>query len=173
MANVKKTLQEKKPLPNPLASLVDKSVEVDGAKVIKYKSGKSYTIKLFAGRDASLMLSKVTKYGSSMFGGMVRGLANSEDEVDHIALLIAGSLRESFMDVDDPAFLHFLTDELMAKVSDSATGEAFDWDKEFIGKNMLVCFDLIKQVISYNFSPVFQELGINALLNQKAKSTNA
>jgi hypothetical protein len=170
MADAKKVLEEKKKsMVNPFASMVDRVTDIDGARIVKYKNGKNFTIHLFAGRDTAKMLAKVTKYGSSMFGGMIRGLADSEEDVDHIAILIACSLRESFMDVDDPQFLYFLTDELMLKVTHTDSGQAFDWDKEFIGKNMIVCFDLIKQVIAYNFSPVFQELGISALLNQKEK----
>ena len=62
----------------------------------------------------------------------------------------------------------FVCEELVANIFSGT--EKFDWDLEFKGKNMIVCFDLLRQVIQYNFSPVFQELGIGALFKQKEVS---
>ena len=111
------------------------------------------------------MLTKLTKYGSSVFGGVLRGVADSGEDVDAVSLLVAGSLRDAFQTIDDHELETFVCEELVSNVF--SNNEPFDWDNEFKGKNMLVCFDLLRQVIQYNFAPVFQELGIAALFKQK------
>ena len=139
-------------------------IDIDGERVVKY-GNKSYRIKLFKGRNSYRVLTKLTKYGSSVFGGVLRGVAESGEDVDAVSLLVAGSLRDAFQTIDDPELETFVCEELVANVF--SNNEAFNWDDEFKGKNMLVCFDLLRQVIQYNFSPVFQELGIAALFKQK------
>ena len=114
------------------------------------------------------MLTKLTKYGSSVFGGVLRGVADSGEDVDAVSMLVAGSLRDAFQTLDDPDLELFVCEELVSNVF--SNNEPFDWDNEFKGKNMLVCFDLLRQVIQYNFSPVFQELGIAALFQKKEVS---
>ena len=142
-------------------------IDIDGERIVKY-GNKSYRIKLFKGRNSYRVLTKLTKYGSSVFGGVLRGVAESGEDVDAVSLLVAGSLRDAFQTIDDPELETFVCEELVANVF--SNNEAFDWDDEFKGKNMLVCFDLLRQVIQYNFSPVFQELGIAALFKQKEVS---
>ena len=142
-------------------------IDIDGERIVKYGS-KSYRIKLFKGRNSYRVLTKLTKYGSSVFGGVLRGVAESGEDVDAVSLLVAGSLRDAFQTIDDPMLETFVCEELVANVFSGT--EKFDWDVEFKGKNMIVCFDLLRQVIQYNFSPVFQELGIGALFKQKEAS---
>ena len=142
-------------------------IDIDGERIVKY-GNKSYRIKLFKGRNSYRVLTKLTKYGSSVFGGVLRGVADSGEDVDAVSLLVAGSLRDAFQTIDDPELETFVCEELVANVF--SNNEAFNWDDEFKGKNMLVCFDLLRQVIQYNFSPVFQELGIAALFKQKEVS---
>ena len=142
-------------------------IDIDGERIVKYGS-KSYRIKLFKGRNSYRVLTKLTKYGSSVFGGVLRGVAESGEDVDAVSLLVAGSLRDAFQTIDDPELETFVCEELVANVF--SNNEPFNWDDEFKGKNMLVCFDLLRQVIQYNFSPVFQELGIAALFKQKEVS---
>ena len=142
-------------------------IDIDGERIVKY-GNKSYRIKLFKGRNNYRVLTKLTKYGSSVFGGVLRGVAESGEDVDAVSLLVAGSLRDAFQSIDDPELETFVCEELVANVF--SNNEAFNWDDEFKGKNMLVCFDLLRQVIQYNFSPVFQELGIAALFKQKEVS---
>lgn len=139
-------------------------IDIDGERIVKYGS-KSYRIKLFTGRNSYRVLTKLTKYGSSVFGGVLRGVAESGEDVDAVSLLVAGSLRDAFQTIDDPELETFVCEEIVSNVFSGT--EKFDWDAEFKGKNMLVCFDLLRQVIQYNFSPVFQELGIAALFKQK------
>ena len=139
-------------------------IDIDGERIVKY-GNKSYRIKLFKGRNSYRILTKLTKYGSSVFGGVLRGVAESGEDVDAVSLLVAGSLRDAFQTIDDPELETFVCEELVANVF--SNNEPFNWDDEFKGKNMLVCFDLLRQVIQYNFSPVFQELGIAALFKQK------
>lgn len=142
-------------------------IDIDGERIVKY-GNKSYRIKLFKGRNSYRVLTKLTKYGSSVFGGVLRGVAESGEDVDAVSLLVAGSLRDAFQTIDDPELETFVCEELVANVF--SNNEPFNWDDEFKGKNMLVCFDLLRQVIQYNFSPVFQELGIAALFKQKEVS---
>jgi hypothetical protein len=142
-------------------------IDIDGERIVKYGT-KSYRIKLFKGRNSYRVLTKLTKYGSGLFGGVLRGVAESGEDVDAVSLLVAGSLRDAFQTIDDPELETFVCEELVANVF--SNNEAFNWDDEFKGKNMLVCFDLLRQVIQYNFSPVFQELGIAALFKQKEVS---
>ena len=142
-------------------------IDIDGERIIKY-GNKSYRIKLFAGRNSYRVLTKLTKYGSSVFGGVLRGVADSGEDVDAISMLVAGSLRDAFQTIDDPDLEAFVCEEIVSNVFSGT--EKFDWDAEFKGKNMLVCFDLLRQVIQYNFSPVFQELGIAALFQKKEVS---
>ena len=66
-------------------------VDMDNERVIKY-SDKSYRIKRFEGRNAFNILAKLTKYGSKMFGGMLHGISNTEEESDAVAALIAGAI---------------------------------------------------------------------------------
>ena len=139
-------------------------IDIDGERIVKY-GNKSYRIKLFKGRNSYRILTKLTKYGSSVFCGVLRGVAESGEDVDAVSLLVAGSLRDAFQTIDDPELETFVCEELVANVF--FNNEPFNWDDEFKGKNMLVCFDLLRQVIQYNFSPVFQELGIAALFKQK------
>lgn len=139
-------------------------IDIDGERIVKYVT-KSYRIKLFKGRNSYRVLTKLTKYGSSVFGGVLRGVADSGEDVDAVSLLVAGSLRDAFQTIDDPELEKFVCEEIVANVF--SNNEPFNWDDEFKGKNMLVCFDLLRQVIQYNFSPVFQELGIAALFKQK------
>ena len=139
-------------------------IDIDGERIVKY-GNKSYRIKLFKGRNSYRVLTKLTKYGSSVFGGVLRGVAESGEDVDAVSLLVAGSLRDAFQTIDDPELETFVCEELVANIF--SNNESFNWDDEFKGKNMLVCFDLLRQVIQYNFSPVFQELGIAALFKQK------
>lgn len=142
-------------------------IDIDGERIVKYGS-KSYRIKLFTGRNSYKVLTKLTKYGSGMLGGVIRGVAESEEDVDAISLLVSGSLVNAFQTIDDTMLETFVCEELVANVFSGT--EKFDWDVEFKGKNMIVCFDLLRQVIQYNFSPVFQELGIGALFKQKEAS---
>lgn len=142
-------------------------IDIDGERIVKY-GNKSYRIKLFKGRNSYRVLTKLTKYGSSVFGGVLRGVAESGEDVDAVSLLVAGSLRDAFQTIDDPELETFVCEELVANVF--SNNEPFNWDDEFKGKNMLICFDLLRQVIQYNFSPVFQELGIAALFKQKEVS---
>lgn len=139
-------------------------IDIDGERIVKYGT-KSYRIKLFKGRNSYRVLTKLTKYGSSVFGGVLRGVAASDEDVDAVSLLVAGSLSDAFQTIDDPELEKFVCEEIVANVF--SNNEPFNWDEEFKGKNMLVCFDLLRQVIQYNFSPVFQELGIAALFKQK------
>lgn len=139
-------------------------IDIDGERIVKYGT-KSYRIKLFKGRNSYRVLTKLTKYGSSVFGGVLRGVSESGEDVDAISMLVAGSLRDAFQTLDDPELESFVCEELVSNVF--TNNESFDWDAEFRGKNMLICFDLLRQVIQYNFSPVFQELGIAALFKQK------
>lgn len=157
--------QENKELEVKKPKLIESEIiDIDGERVVKYGS-KSYRIKLFKGRNSYRVLTKLTKYGSSVFGGVLRGVAESGEDVDAVSLLFAGSLRDAFQTIDDPELETFVCEELVSNVF--SNNEQFDWDNEFNGKNMLVCFDLLRQVIQYNFSPVFQELGIAALFKQK------
>ena len=142
-------------------------IDIDGERIVKYGS-KSYRIKLFTGRNSYKVLTKLTKFGSGMLGGVIRGVAESEEDVDAISLLVSGSLVNAFQTLDDPMLETFVCEELVANIFSGT--EKFDWDVEFKGKNMIVCFDLLRQVIQYNFSPVFQELGIGALFKQKEVS---
>ena len=142
-------------------------IDIDGERIVKY-GNKSYRIKLFKGRNSYRILTKLTKYGSSVFGGVLRGVAESGEDVDAVSLLVAGSLRDAFQTIDAPELETFVCEELVANVF--SNNESFNWDDEFKGKNMLVCFDLLRQVIQYNFAPVFQELGIAALFKQKEVS---
>lgn len=139
-------------------------IDIDGERIIKY-SNKSYRIKLFKGRNSYRVLTKLTKYGSGVFGGVLRGVAESGEDVDAVSMLVAGSLYDAFQTLDDPELEKFVCEELVANVF--SNNEAFNWDDEFKGVNMLICFDLLRQVIQYNFSPVFQELGIAALFKKK------
>lgn len=132
--------------------------DIEGTRIVKYDEG-SYVIKPFKGRDSAKILAKLTKYGSKSFGGILRGVATSEDEVDVVSLAVAASLQDAFIDIDDPVFIHFITDEILSNVTKDNV--PFDFDKEFVGKGIVRTFDLIKNVISYNYAPVFQELGIN------------
>ncbi len=139
-------------------------IDMDGERIVKYGS-KSYRIKLFTGRNSYRVLTKLTKYGSGMLGGVIRGVAESDEDVDAISLLVSGSLVNAFQTIDDPMLETFVCEELLANVLSGT--DKFDWDTEFKGKNMIICFDLLRQVIQYNFSPVFQELGIAALFKPK------
>lgn len=142
-------------------------IDIDGERIIKY-SNKSYRIKLFKGRNSYRVLTKLTKYGSGVFGGVLRGVAESGEDVDAVSMLVAGSLYDAFQTLDDPDLEKFVCEELVANVF--SDNETFNWDDEFRGANMLICFDLLRQVIQYNFSPVFQELGIAALFKKKEVS---
>lgn len=152
---------------NKLKFIESEIIDIDGERIVKY-GNKSYRIKLFKGRNSYRVLTKLTKYGSSVFGGVLRGVAESGEDVDAVSLLVAGSLRDAFQTIDDPELETFVCEELVANVF--SNNEPFNWDDEFKGKNMLVCFNLLRQVIQYNFSPVFQELGIAALFKQKEVS---
>ena len=147
-----------------MLSLKPEIIDIDGERIVKYE-GKSYRIKLFTGRNNYRVLTKLTKYGSNVFGGVLRGVAASEEDVDAVSLLIAGSLQDAFSTIDDPDLETFVCEELVANIFSNQ--DKFEWDAEFKGKNMLVCFDLLRQVIQYNFAPVFQELGIAALFVKK------
>lgn len=139
-------------------------IDIDGERIVKYE-GKTYRIKLFTGRNNYRVLTKLTKYGSNVFGGVLRGVAASEEDVDLMSIAIAGSLQDAFSTIDDPALETFVCEELVSNIFSGQ--DKFDWDTEFKGKNIMVCFDLLRQVIQYNFAPVFQELGINALFAKK------
>ena len=90
-------------------------IDIDGERIVKYGS-KSYRIKLFTGRNSYKVLTKLTKYGSGMLGGVIRGVAESEEDVDAISLLVSGSLVNAFQTIDDP-----MLEIASTSSSDSAT----------------------------------------------------
>ena len=108
--------QENKELEVKKSKLIESEIiDIDGERIVKYGS-KSYRIKLFKGRNSYRVLTKLTKYGSSVFGGVLRGVAESGEDVDAVSLLVAGSLRDAFQTIDDPELETFVCEELVANV---------------------------------------------------------
>jgi len=74
--------QENKELEVKKPKLIESEIiDIDGERIVKY-GNKSYRIKLFKGRNSYRVLTKLTKYGSSVFGGVLRGVAESGEDVD-------------------------------------------------------------------------------------------
>lgn len=144
-------------------------LDMNDTRIVTYDAGRVYTIKPFAGRDTTKIFAKLVKYGSGAFGGVLRGLYDKEEEeeLNAVSYFIAGALQDAFVDIDDPKFIDFITTELLANVY--RNNSPIDYDKEFAGQ-LLLAFDLMRHVIDYNFRPVFQQLGINALLKVKAQT---
>ena len=141
--------------------------DLSGERIVKYEN-KIYKIRQFKGKKSLEIMAKITKYASGTLGRFAQSLfSTGEDEdVSAAEVVMAGSMLGAFADVDDPELIKFICEDIVAEVV--VDNESFDWDKEFTGTNMLVCFDLVRQVVVYNYSPVFQQLGIAAIFNKKA-----
>lgn len=145
-----------------------KITDLNGTRIVTFDTANVYTIKPFRGLDNKTIFNKLVKYGSKYFGGIIRGVTTADMDADAVSLIIATSLSDSFIDADDPEFIKFIYEEILANVFKG--NSPFDFDNEFVGSGIVRTFTLIKEVISYNFSPVFQELGINALFKPKEQT---
>lgn len=146
---------------------------LDRKLIVKYPElGTSYVVNPFKGKMCTKMLAKLTKYTSTMFGGMLQGLMGQvegeteEEKFDTISFLIGGALEGAFHTVDDEQFLDFFYDLFTETTKGNSV---IDYDEEFSGENLVVAFDLARHIVMHNFKPVFQQLGIAALLKPKAQ----
>ena len=142
-----------------------KVVDLNGQRNVIFDNTLIYEIKPFKGRDSIKILGKLTKYGSKSFGGLLRGVANGDQDADAISMIVAGSLNDAFSDLDDPVLQFFITDELFANVT--RNNQPFDFDKEYDVAGLLKIFEVMKNVISYNYASVFKQLGISAHTHQE------
>lgn len=112
-------------------------------------NNQAYIINPFKGIKGFKIQAKLIKLVSSGLSG----LGGSED-VDGIVKAIQVLLGEN--DVDD------ITNLIMEILSDTMTPDGkLDFDTEF-SQNYLALFELLKEVILFNYKDVFQKLGINA-----------
>lgn len=144
--------------------LKPKVTDINDTRIVTYDKDHVYIIKPFKGIDNYSILTKLTKYGSKPFGGVLRGIAESGEDVGVFSALIVGCLQDAFVDIDDPKLGLFITDEIVANIT--RDNSPFNFDEEFKGVGIVRTFDLIKLVISHNYAPVFQELDIAALFKE-------
>lgn len=95
--------------------------------------------------------------------GKEEGDESIEDSA--IDMLLAGSMQGAFASLDDPDFLDFFYSLF---ITTSLNGQALDFDEAF-SDNLEISFDLAARIAKYNYSSVFQNLGISALLKTKAQ----
>lgn len=131
----------------------------------------SFIISRFKGRQCTRLAAKLTKYTTSMFGGLIQGLMgevegeDEEQKLEAISLIMGGVLEGAFDQIDNDDFLNFFFELFTCVTKDN---KPIDYDEEFTGENLVVAFDLAKNVLMHNFKPVFQQLGIAALFKPKA-----
>lgn len=141
----------------------------DGFQIVKYADGREFILKKFKGKKGTSMTLKLGKYVSGAFGGILVGVVDQieggtdVDKLDTVGLMLTGVLEGAFRELDDPKFEEFFY-ELFSCVS--VDNKPLNYDEEFQG-DIGTPFDLVRHIIMYNFAPVFQQLGIGALLKKK------
>ena len=144
----------------------------DGFRTVQYENNKIFVIKPFRGKQGTRLSMTLAKYASGAFGGILVGVVDQisdgtdVDKLDTIGLIISGVLEGAFTELDDPKFQDFFF-ELFSNVS--VDGQPLDYDREF-QLDFGLPFDLVRHIVTYNFSSVFQRLGIGALLKKKEQS---
>lgn len=144
----------------------------DGFRTVRYEGNKIFVIKPFRGKQGTKLSMKLAKYASGAFGGILVGVVDQMadgtdvEKLDTIGLMMSGVLEGAFSELDDPKFQDFFF-ELFSNVS--IDGQPLDFDKEF-QLDFGLPFDLVRHIIMYNFSSVFQRLAIGALLKKKEMS---
>lgn len=144
--------------------------DIGTALIVKYPSGQAFKVDKFKGKFAAKMLAKFIKYGAGIFGGIITAMVGKEEgnesiEDSAIDMLLAGSMQGAFASLDDPDFLDFFYSLF---ITTSLNGQALDFDEAF-SDNLEISFDLAARIAKYNYSSVFQNLGISALLKTKAQ----
>lgn len=142
----------------------------DGQRIVNYNEGERiYSIKPFKGKKGTVAAAKLTKYVSASFGGVLLGVLDQVDggteveKLDTLGFMISGILDGAFNNLDDPQ-LHEFYFSLFSEVY--RDGQAIDYDEEF-KLEQEYALDLVRHIVTYNFSSVFQHLGIAALLKKK------
>lgn len=117
-------------------------------------NNKAYIINPFKGIKGFKIQAKLLKIVSSGIGALGTGSENGDEpEIDNLMAGIKLLLTEN--DVDD---IFKLIEEI---ISDTQTLDgSIDFDKEF-SQNYLALFELIKEIILFNYKDVFQKLGIS------------
>ncbi|QIW91545.1 tail assembly chaperone [Acinetobacter phage vB_AbaM_P1] len=142
----------------------------EGQRVVNYNDGERiYSIKPFKGKKGTVAAAKLTKYVSASFGGVLLGVLDQAEggteveKLDSLGFMISGILDGAFNSFDDPQ-LHEFYFSLFSEVY--RDGQAIDYDEEF-KLEQEYALDLVRHIVTYNFSSVFQRLGIAALLKKK------
>ncbi len=113
-------------------------------------NGQTYIINPFKGIKGFKIQAKLLKLISSGVGALG---TDEGDEVNGLMNAIKSLLAEN--DVDE------ITNLILEIISDTKTMDGnIDFDKEF-SQNYLSLFELVKEIILFNYKDVFQKLGIN------------
>lgn len=113
-------------------------------------NGQTYIINPFKGIKGFKIQAKLLKLISSGVGALG---TDEGDEVNGLINAIKSLLAEN--DVDE------ITNLILEIISDTKTMDGnIDFDKEF-SQNYLSLFELVKEIILFNYKDVFQKLGIN------------
>lgn len=148
----------------------------DGQRVVNYNEGERvYSIKPFKGRKGTVAAAKLTKYVSESFGGVLIGVMDQieggteVEKLDTLGFMISGILDGAFKNLDDPN-MHEFYFSLFSEVY--RDGNTIDYDEEF-KLEQEYAIDLVRHIVTYNFSSVFQGLGIAALFKKKVSEESA
>lgn len=154
------------------AVVTDVGTGRDGFRSVRYENNRIFVIKPFRGKQGTKLSMTLAKYASGAFGGILVGVVDQISEgtevekLDTVGLMLSGVLEGAFTELDDPKFQDFFFELFSNVVVD---GQPLDFDKEF-ALDYGLPFDLVRHIIMYNFSSVFQRLGIGALLKKKELS---
>lgn len=154
------------------AVVTDVGTGRDGFRSVRYENNRIFVIKPFRGKQGTKLSMTLAKYASGAFGGILVGVVDQISEgtevekLDTVGLMLSGVLEGAFTELDDPKFQEFFFELFSNVVVD---GQPLDFDKEF-ALDYGLPFDLVRHIVMYNFSSVFQRLGIGALLKKKELS---
>ena len=143
-----------------------------GFRTVEYENNRIFKISPFKGKQGTRLSMTLSKYASASFGGILVGVIDQisggteVEKLDTVSLMLSGVLEGAFAELDDPKFQDFFF-ELFSNVT--IDNKPLDYDTEF-ALDYGLPFDLAKHIVMYNFSSVFQRLGIAALLKKKETS---